>query len=98
MSKSQVKFRAETSQQASLELASQVLTTPVIVALRWLGFVVRWLVTLTVATACLYQVVASPPLHLMGFPVKPAAGESSIYVPGESGAKIDSSSRSASSA
>lgn len=85
MCKSPVKFRAEKSQ--SLAWASKAVTTPVLVALRWLGFVIRWMLTLTVATACLYQVVASPPLHLMGFPVKPAAGESSIYVPGESSSR-----------
>lgn len=54
----------------------------VILALSWFALALRWFLTLTVATGCLYQVVASPPLHLMGFPVKPAAGESSIYVPG----------------
>lgn len=50
----------------------------------WVALALRWFLTLTVATGCLYQVVASPPLHLMGFSIEPAAAgeQSSIYVPG----------------
>jgi len=55
-----------------------------VILLRCLGIAVRWLLGLSIATICLYQVVASPPLHLW-YPVRaPAAGESSIYVPGAS--------------
>ena len=79
MFKFPAKFRAEKSQG---ERTSHGLANLVILALSWFAFALRWFLTLTVATGCLYQVVASPPLHLMGFPVKPAAGESSIYVPG----------------
>lgn len=80
MFKFPAKFRAEKSHQG--EWNRHGLANLVILALSWFAFALRWFLTLTVATGCLYQVVASPPLHLMGFPVKPAAGESSIYVPG----------------
>jgi hypothetical protein len=79
MFKVSVKFRAEQSQG---ERKSRGLAELVILGLSWCALAIRWFFTLTVATGCLYQVVASPPLHLMGFTVKPAAGESSIYVPG----------------
>ena len=64
------KLPAEKSQG---EWQSVGLAKLLILSLSWFALALRWFLTLTVATGCLYQVAASPPLHLMGFPVKPGA-------------------------
>lgn len=74
-----MKSPAEKTHQGAPNTAMRLLTSlPVIV-----GIAVRWTLGLFLGTIFLYQAVASPPLHLW-FPVREAAGPSSIYVPGES--------------